>query len=159
MAACPGVELTSWYDRSQFINERLQLLVSNAIAGILMVFVLLALFLNLTVAFWVAMGLPFIFFGTLYFMGDDFAGLSLNEFTTFGFIMALGIVVDDAVVIGESVYTVRSEEGDTLRNTIKGTLRVAVPTLFGVFTTVVAFFALSNISGRLGNCTLSSPPS
>ncbi len=145
-----GVELTSWYDRSQFINERLQLLVSNAIAGILMVFVLLALFLNLTVAFWVAMGLPFIFFGTLYFMGDDFAGLSLNEFTTFGFIMALGIVVDDAVVIGESVYTVRSEEGDTLRNTIKGTLRVAVPTLFGVFTTVVAFFALSNISGRLG---------
>lgn len=62
------MELTSWYDRSQFINERLQLLVSNAIAGILMVFVLLALFLNLTVAFWVAMGLPFIFFGTLYFM-------------------------------------------------------------------------------------------
>ncbi|KAA1173778.1 efflux RND transporter permease subunit [Marinobacter salinexigens] len=145
-----GVELTSWYDRSSFISERLQLLVSNAITGIVMVFVLLALFLNLTVAFWVAMGLPFIFFGTLFFMGDSFAGLSLNEFTTFGFIMALGIVVDDAVVVGESVYTVRSEEGDTLRNTIKGTLRVAVPTLFGVFTTVVAFFSLSNISGGMG---------
>ena len=65
--------------------------------------------------------------------------------------MALGIVVDDAVVVGERVwYTVRSQEGDTLANTIKGTLRVAVPTLFGVFTTVVAFYSLSNISGHLG---------
>lgn len=145
-----GVELSSWYDRSQSITERLQLLVSNALTGIALVFILLALFLNLTVAFWVAMGLPFIFFGTLYFMGDSFVGLSLNEFTTFGFIMALGIVVDDAVVVGESVYTVRSQEGDTLANTIKGTLRVAVPTLFGVFTTVVAFYSLSNISGHLG---------
>lgn len=145
-----GVELSSWYDRSEAITERLQLLVNNALTGILLVFVLLALFLNLTVAFWVAMGLPFIFFGTFYFMGDSFAGLSLNEFTTFGFILALGIVVDDAVVVGESVYTVRREEGDTLRNTIKGTLRVAVPTLFGVFTTVVAFYSLSNISGRMG---------
>jgi multidrug efflux pump subunit AcrB len=103
-----GVELQTWYDRSVSINQRLQLLVSNAISGIVMVFILLALFLNLTVAFWVAMGLPFIFFGTLYFMGDNWTGLSLNEFTTFGFIMALGIVVDDAVVIGESVYTERS---------------------------------------------------
>lgn len=145
-----GVELTSWYDRSGFISERLDLLISNALTGIVMVFVLLALFLNLTVAFWVSMGLPFIFFGTLYFMGDRFAGLSLNEFTTFGFIMALGIVVDDAVVVGESVYTVRKQEGDTLRNTIRGTLRVAVPTLFGVFTTVVAFYSLSNLSGKLG---------
>lgn len=145
-----GVELTSWYDRSQSISERLDLLVSNAMTGIVMVFVLLAVFLNLTVAFWVSMGLPLIFFGTLYFMGDRFAGLSLNEFTTFGFIMALGIVVDDAVVVGESVYTLRKQEGDTLRNTIRGTLRVAVPTLFGVFTTVVAFYSLSNLSGKLG---------
>ena len=145
-----GVELTSWYDRSSAISERLDLLISNALTGIVMVFVLLAIFLNLTVAFWVAMGLPFIFFGTLYFMGDRFAGLSLNEFTTFGFIMALGIVVDDAVVVGESVYTVRKQEGDTLRNTIRGTLRVAVPTLFGVLTTVVAFYSLSNLSGKLG---------
>lgn len=145
-----GVELQSWYDRSVSINQRLQLLVSNAISGIVMVFILLALFLNLTVAFWVAMGLPFIFFGTLYFMGDNWTGLSLNEFTTFGFIMALGIVVDDAVVIGESVYTERSRYGDTLANTLRGTMRVAIPTLFGVFTTVAAFYALSNLEGNLG---------
>ena len=145
-----NVELASWYDRSTMITERLQLLVKNAATGILMVFLLLALFLNLTVAFWVAMGLPFIFFGTIYFMGDAFAGLSLNEFTTFGFIMALGIVVDDAVVIGESVYTTRSSHGDTVENTIAGTLRVALPTLFGVMTTVAAFFAISQVSGGMG---------
>lgn len=145
-----GVELLTWSDRSTSINERLQLLVKNAVTGIALVFILLALFLNLRVAFWVAAGLPFIFLGTLYFMGDSYMGLSLNEFTTFGFIMALGIVVDDAVVVGESIYSVRSQEGDTLDNTIKGTMQVAVPTLFGVFTTVAAFFALSNIDGMLG---------
>ncbi len=145
-----GVQLASWYDRSTMITERLQLLVKNAITGIAMVFLLLALFLNLTVAFWVAMGLPFIFFGTLYFMGDAFAGLTINEFTTFGFILALGIVVDDAVVIGESIYTTRSRYGDTIENTITGTQRVAVPTMFGVATTVAAFFAISQVSGHLG---------
>lgn len=144
------VQLVTWYDRSESILDRLSLLVKNAVTGIVLVFVLLALFLNLTVAFWVAMGLPFVYLGTLFFMGDSFAGLSLNSFTTFGFLMALGIIVDDAVVVGESIYSVRSKEGDSLRNTIKGTLRVAVPTLFGVFTTVVAFVALSQIEGRLG---------
>ncbi|MEE2729622.1 MAG: efflux RND transporter permease subunit [Pseudomonadota bacterium] len=143
-----GVALTTWYDRSESINDRLNLLVKNALGGIALVFVLLALFLNLSVAFWVAAGLPFIFFGTLYLMGH--LGLTLNEFTTFGFIMALGIVVDDAVVVGESVYATRARDGDTLANTIKGTLQVAVPTLFGVFTTVAAFAALSNIEGMLG---------
>jgi multidrug efflux pump subunit AcrB len=145
-----GVELATWYDRSTSINDRLQLLVKNALTGIFLVFILLALFLNLTVAFWVAMGLPFIFFGTLYIMGTSFIGLTLNEFTTFGFIMALGIVVDDAVVVGESVYTLRAANGDNRENTIKGTLRVALPTIFGVFTTVAAFYALSQIDGHLG---------
>lgn len=145
-----NVELATWYDRSEQIRSRLQLLVKNALTGIALVFILLALFLNLSVAFWVAMGLPFVFFGTLYFMGDTFVGLSLNEFTTFGFLLALGIIVDDAVVVGESIYEVRSREGDTLANTIKGTQRVAVPTLFGVFTTVVAFFALAQLEGGLG---------
>ncbi|MEP3349459.1 MAG: efflux RND transporter permease subunit [Marinomonas sp.] len=146
----PNVSLDTWYDRSESINQRLELMVENAVTGVFLVFVLLAVFLNITVAFWVAMGLPFIFFGTLFFMGTESIGLTLNMFTTFGFIMALGIVVDDAVVVGESIYTVRSKEGDTLGSTIKGTMIVAIPTLFGVFTTVAAFWALSNIEGRLG---------
>ncbi|WOD07896.1 efflux RND transporter permease subunit [Marinomonas sp. GJ51-6] len=146
----PNVSLDTWYDRSESINQRLELMVENAVTGVFLVFVLLAVFLNITVAFWVAMGLPFIFFGTLFFMGTESIGLTLNMFTTFGFIMALGIVVDDAVVVGESIYTVRFKEGDTLGSTIKGTMIVAIPTLFGVFTTVAAFWALSNIEGRLG---------
>jgi|TARA_B100000929_G_scaffold290008_1_gene282236 multidrug efflux pump subunit AcrB len=146
-----GVELETWYDRSTLITERLDLLTKNAVTGIAMVFVVLAVFLNLRVAFWVAAGLPFILFGTLFFMTDRFTGLTLNEMTTFGFIMALGIVVDDAVVVGESVYSTRQKYGDSIHNTILGTLKVAVPTLFGVFTTVAAFAALSNISGGLGN--------
>ncbi len=145
-----GVELVSWDDNSENISSRLNLLVGNAVMGIALVFFLLAVFLNLKVAFWVAAGLPFIFFGTFFFMGSSFADLSLNEFTTFGFIMALGIVVDDAVVIGESVYTTREKDGDTLENTIKGTMVVAIPTLFGAFTTVAAFAALSQTSGMLG---------
>ncbi|MBU2978167.1 efflux RND transporter permease subunit [Alteromonas sp. C1M14] len=145
-----GVELETWYDRSTLITDRLALLTKNAVSGIILVFITLAIFLNVRVAFWVAAGLPFIFFGTLFFMTDNFAGLTINEMTTFGFIMALGIVVDDAVVVGESVYATRQRYGDTLNNTVRGTLRVAVPTLFGVFTTVATFFALSNVEGNLG---------
>ncbi|MGX9418586.1 efflux RND transporter permease subunit [Vibrio sp. WJH972] len=145
-----NVELTTWYDSSLLIKDRLSLLVKNAVSGIAMVFIILALFLNLRVAFWVAVGLPFVFFGTLYFMTDTFVGLTINQMTTFGFIMALGIVVDDAVVVGESIYSTRRKEGDTLENTVRGTLKVAVPTIFGVLTTVVAFFAISNVEGRLG---------
>lgn len=145
-----NVELESWYDKSTLITERLSLLTSNAITGIAIVFVILAIFLNVRVALWVAGGLPFVFFGTLYFMTDSYAALTINEMTTFGFIMALGIVVDDAVVIGESIYTTRKKYGDTINNTIWGTIKVAVPTIFGVLTTVVAFVALSNVSGKLG---------
>ncbi|OZG75424.1 acriflavine resistance protein B [Hahella sp. CCB-MM4] len=145
-----NVSLETWYDKSTLIKDRLSLLTKNALTGIAMVFIVLALFLNLRVAFWVAAGLPFVFFGTLYFMTDNFTGLTINEMTTFGFIMALGIVVDDAVVVGESVYATRKAEGDTLNNTVKGTMKVAVPTIFGVLTTVAAFMSLSNVSGNLG---------
>ncbi len=145
-----GVNVTAWYDKSDFISERLELLSSNALQGMVMVGVLLALFLNLRVAFWVVAGLPFCFIGTFFFMGDSFWGLSLNEMTTFGFIMALGIVVDDAVVVGESIYTTKQREGDSLASTIKGTQRVAIPTLFGVLTTVAAFAPITQVDGHMG---------
>ncbi|TXS90291.1 efflux RND transporter permease subunit [Parahaliea maris] len=145
-----GVKIVAWYDRSQFIIERLTLLTKNGLGGIALVFIILALFLNIRVAFWVAAGLPFIFLGTLFFMTDSFVGITINEMSTFGFIMALGIVVDDAVVVGESVYTTRRIEGDSLQSTIQGVHRVAVPTLIGVMTTVAAFVCLSQVEGILG---------
>lgn len=145
------VYLASWDDQSFLIIDRLSLLTSNALTGIALVFAILALFLNLRVAFWVAAGLPFVFFGSLYFMTDQYMGLTINEMTTFGFILALGIVVDDAVVIGESIYSTRRQHGDTLASTIQGTLNVATPTLFGVLTTVAAFVSLANLSGMMGH--------
>lgn len=145
-----GIKIETWYDQSLMIKDRLQLLVKNALSGIALVFLVLALFLNVRVAFWVAAGLPFVFFGTLLFMTDSFTNLTINELTTFGFIMALGIVVDDAVVIGESIYDTRRKQGDTLENTILGAKKVALPTVFGVLTTVAAFMSLSNVTGGLG---------
>jgi len=132
------------------IRDRLALLVKNALSGIALVFIVLAVFLNLRVAFWVTAGLPFIFCGTLFFMTDSFTGMTINEMTTFGFILALGIVVDDAVVVGESIYTTRKAQGDSLKSTIIGTQKVAVPTIFGVLTTVATFIALANVEGGMG---------
>lgn len=145
-----NVSIDTWYDRSSMIKARLDLLLNNAIYGVILVFIMLALFLNLQVALWVIAGLPFIFMGAIYFMSDTYLGLSLNSMTTFGFIMALGIVVDDAVVIGESIYSTRQERGDTVHNTILGVMKVAVPTVFGVLTTVATFLAISNVEGRMG---------
>jgi len=145
-----GVSIDTWNDGGSLIRDRLALLVKNALSGIALVFIVLALFLNLRVAFWVTAGLPFIFCGTLFFMTENFTGMSINEMTTFGFILALGIVVDDAVVVGESIYTTRKEQGDSLNSTIVGTKKVAVPTIFGVLTTVATFIALANVEGGMG---------
>ncbi|NOI67354.1 efflux RND transporter permease subunit [Vibrio sp. 99-8-1] len=145
-----NIEIDTWYDQSTLIKDRLTLLSTNAMTGVALVFIVLALFLNVRVALWVAAGIPFVFFGTMFFMTDTFLGLTINELTTFGFVMALGIVVDDAVVVGESIYSTRKQEGDSISSTIKGTLKVATPTVFGVLTTVAAFLALSNVTGNLG---------
>lgn len=145
-----GVSIGTWNDGSELIRDRLALLVKNALSGIALVFIVLALFLNLRVAVWVTAGLPFIFCGTLFFMTDSFTGMTINEMTTFGFILALGIVVDDAVVVGESIYATRKAQGDTLASTILGTQKVATPTVFGVLTTVAVFVALSNVEGGMG---------
>ncbi|MFL0806637.1 MAG: efflux RND transporter permease subunit [Oceanobacter sp.] len=145
-----NVSIETWNDGSELIRDRLALLIKNALSGITLVFIVLALFLNLRVALWVVAGLPFIFCGTLFFMTEQFTGMSINEMTTFGFILALGIVVDDAVVVGESIYETRRKHGDTLGSTIRGTQRVAVPTVFGVLTTVAVFVALANVEGGMG---------
>lgn len=145
-----NISIETWDDGSELIRDRLSLLIKNALSGIALVFLVLALFLNLRVALWVTAGLPFIFCGTLFFMTDNFTGMTINEMTTFGFILALGIVVDDAVVVGESIYDTRKTEGDSLASTIKGTQKVAVPTIFGVLTTIATFIALSNVEGGMG---------
>ncbi|CAM2069283.1 Efflux RND transporter permease subunit [Sulfidibacter corallicola] len=145
-----GVAISTWFDTSHHMRERLATMFDNGLTGIFLVMLVLALFLNLRVAFWAAMGLPICFAGTVMLMGQGFMDLSLNDLTTFGFIIALGIVVDDAVVVGESVYTMRQQHGDSMKSTIRGVHRVAVPTLFGVLTTVAAFYPLTLIEGQMG---------
>lgn len=144
------IQITLWNDQSEPIKSRLSLLLDNSLQGIFLVILLLALFLNIRVAFWVGIGLPVTFGGAMVLMGDSFWGLTLNELTTFGFIMALGIVVDDAVVIGESIYEHREKHGPSLQSTIAGAQKVATPTTFGVLTTMVAFMSMSLIEGELG---------
>ncbi|MBN3563007.1 efflux RND transporter permease subunit [Aliamphritea spongicola] len=145
-----NVHTSVWNDSSVYITERLGLLLNNSLMGIALVMLMLSLLLNVRVAFWVGAGLPVIFAGAMLLLGPNFYNLSLNEITTFGFIIALGIVVDDAVVVGESIYAERERHGASIESTIRGAQRVTVPTVFGVLTTVAAFMALSLVEGRLG---------
>ncbi|MEM9620678.1 MAG: efflux RND transporter permease subunit [Pseudomonadota bacterium] len=144
-----NVELVSWDDRSLSIEARLSMLVLNGLLGILLVVLLLSVFLQPTVAFWVAMGLPICFAGALFAMGEPFFALSLNEVSTFGFIVAMGIIVDDAIVVGESIYTHRSIN-PVESATVAGVHRVAMPTLIGGATTIIAFAAMAAVEGEFG---------
>ncbi|OMH32777.1 efflux RND transporter permease subunit [Motiliproteus sp. MSK22-1] len=146
-----GVDIRIWSDLSIYIDDRLDLLKNNALQGMVLVFLLLALFLDLRLALWVAAGLPVAIAGTLFFMGPSFLDYTFNEITTFGFILVLGILVDDAVVVGESVYHSRTQSGGTaLVATSRGVYRVVIPTVFGIATTIAAFFPLTQLSNESG---------
>lgn len=145
-----GIKADLWWDQSVAMVDRLSLVLENGLIGIVLVMLVLTIFLNLRIAFWVAVGLPVCFAGGLIFMGSSFFDLTLNQLTTFGFVLVLGILVDDAVVVGESVHSAKQQLGDSAHATLIGVRRVAVPTMYGVLTTVAAFFPLSFVAGDLG---------
>lgn len=144
------VILEEWQNESQPIRDRLELMSRNALTGMALVFVMLALFLDIRVAFWVALGIPVSFAGALYVMGPDWYDYSLNALSTFGFIITLGIVVDDAIVTGENIYAHKLKYGGGVETAVRGALEVATPATFGVLTTVAAFYPLTTISGDFG---------
>ncbi len=146
----PEVQTTVWGDASSYISDRLQLLQTNGFQGLLLVGLMLSLFLNVRLAFWVAMGIPISVMGALAVAGTKWVDYSLNDITTFGLIIALGILVDDAVVVGESVFEERKKHKDPLIGTEAGVRKVAVATVFGVLTTIAAFFPLLMINNPLG---------
>ncbi len=146
-----GVKVTIWGDASHYISDRLKLLRSNGIQGLLLVTLVLALFLNVRLAFWVAMGIPVSVMGALAVSGSRWVDYSLNDVTTFGLIIALGILVDDAVVVGESVFEERRATPDPIAGTEKGVEKVAVATVFGVLTTIAAFYPMLLLDNPLGN--------
>ncbi len=145
-----GVSLDIWIDRSHYLQGRLDMMMKNMLQGALLVVIILALFLRLKVALWVIVGIPIAFFGALWLMPLGPWPVTVNIISLFGFILVLGIVVDDAIIIGESIYTRIRADGHTLDNVVKGAKRVAVPATFGVLTTIAAFAPMLFVGGIVG---------
>ncbi len=143
-----GVELSVWRDRSKIVKKRLQTLTNNAIQGGILVLLLLTLFLRPYIAFWVFFGIPVSFMGA--FVSMSYFGVTLNVMSLFAFLLVLGIVVDDAIVTGENVYTHLRHAESGLDAAINGTKEVAIPVTFGVLTTIAAFLPLGFVEGARG---------
>lgn len=134
-------------DMAPYIEEQLTRLGTNAWQGLLIVVIILGLFLNYRLAFWVAVGIPISIAGALGMM--SIFGYSINDITLFGLILVLGILVDDAVVVGESIHDARGKYQDPKLAAYKGVERVAVATVFGVLTTIAAFSPMLWIDNEL----------
>ncbi|RPH95790.1 MAG: efflux RND transporter permease subunit [Lysobacterales bacterium] len=142
------IQLDTWADVSYYLKGRLDMMIKNMIFGAVLVFLTLALFLRLKLAFWVMMGLPVAFMGAFFLMPT--VGVTLNMLSLFGFILVLGILVDDAIVIGESAYTNMRAKGHSIENIVEGVHKVAVPATFGVLTTIAAFLPILLVTGVSG---------
>jgi len=143
-----GFKLSFWDDDSEIVKSRLNTLIYNALQGGFLVLLLLTLFLRPSIAFWVFIGIPISFMGAFILM--PVFGISINIMSLFGFILVLGIVVDDAIVTGENIYRHSQSTTSGLEAAIKGTQEVAVPVTFGILTTIAAFLPLAFIEGRRG---------
>ncbi|MDP7289175.1 MAG: efflux RND transporter permease subunit, partial [Phycisphaerae bacterium] len=135
-------------DLSVMYRQRMDLLARNARIGLILVFVLLAIFLEARLAFWVTMGIPISFLGTFVFM--PMFGVSLNMISMFAFLIALGIVVDDAIVVGENIYDHHQSGHSFAKSAVLGAREVAMPVSFSVLTNIVAFFPLMFVPGIMG---------
>ncbi|MEE4659722.1 MAG: efflux RND transporter permease subunit [Halieaceae bacterium] len=144
-----SVQLNIWSDYSYYLGERLGMMMKNLAMGAVVVFLVLALFLEIKLAFWVMIGIPICFFGSMAVFGSPWIGGTLNVVSAFAFILVLGIVVDDAIIIGEAAYTEQEARGHSVNAVISGALKVATPATFGVLTTIVAFLPTLFIDGGL----------
>ncbi|WP_262694717.1 efflux RND transporter permease subunit [Kordiimonas aquimaris] len=144
-----GIEAEFWRDESILLEERIDLLSKNAALGLLLVGGLLMAFLDIRIAGWVAFGVSVAFVGAFTLMGVF--GITINQLTLFGFILAIGIVVDDAIVVGENIHGTWRNQNVTAKEAARiGVLRVSTPVLFSVFTTIVAFVPLLFLPGTFG---------
>ena len=134
-----GIHIQIGNDSTGYLRDRLNLMIKNLLLGALLVFIVLTLFMHIRVAFWVMVGIPVCFLGTLAFMPIEPFDMSINIVSLFAFIMVLGLVVDDAIITGESAHRQISLYGHSVDSVVRGTRLVAVPATFGVLTTVAAF--------------------
>ncbi len=143
-----GIKLTTWGDFSTYFESRLNLLLRNGAIGLVLVFLVLVLFLRFRLAFWVSLGIPASFLGAIWLMPT--LDSSINMISLFSFILVLGIVVDDAIIVGENIYTHQQRGKPWLQAAIDGADEVATPVTFAVLTTVVAFIPLLMVAGVTG---------
>jgi len=146
-----GINIDVWGDASFYLEDRLSMMTENMLMGALLVFLLLTLFLEIRLAFWVIVGIPICFLGAFALMPS--IDVDINLMSLFGFIMVLGIVVDDAIIIGESAHHSMNKYGHSIDSVVHGANRVAKPATFGVLTTIVAFIPLMMISGIISAFT------
>ena len=144
-----GLGLTVWNDQSEIYRDRMQLLLKNAFLGLILVLLLLGLFLDIKLAFWVTVGLPTSIIGAFLFI--PLTGASINMISLFAFIVTLGIIVDDAVVAGEIIYQKREQGLPFADAAIAGAREIAGPIVFAVLTNIAAFLPLFFVPGDTGN--------
>ena len=144
----PGISWKITSDSSDVYKQRLELLLKNAFIGLTLVLLLLGLFLEMKLAFWVTMGIPISFLGCLLFL--PIFNVSINMISLFAFIIALGIVVDDAIIAGENIYEYRQQGMGFRQAAIEGAKDVAVPIAFSILTNIVAFMPLMFVPGAMG---------
>jgi len=144
----PAISWAVSNDRSEVYKQRLDLLLKNAGMGLILVLILLGIFLDLRLAFWVTMGIPISFLGCLLFL--PFFDASINMISMFAFIISLGIVIDDAIIAGENIYEHRQRGYSYLDAAIIGAKDVATPIAFSIFTNIVAFLPLAMVPGVMG---------
>jgi len=144
----PGIHWKITGDRSEIYKQRLELLLKNAFIGLTLVLILLGLFLELKLAFWVTMGIPISFLGGLLFL--PMLGVSINMISLFAFLIALGIVVDDAIIAGENIYEYRQRGLSLAKAAVEGAKDVATPITFSILTNILAFLPLMMVPGVMG---------
>ncbi|MBW1895992.1 MAG: efflux RND transporter permease subunit, partial [Deltaproteobacteria bacterium] len=150
-----GVDISFYRDRSRVLKSRINLLLKNMAIGLVLVSIILGIFLNVRLAFWVTLGIPISFMAGLIILPS--LDVSINMISLFAFIMVLGIVVDDAIVVGESAFRKHEEGSAPLEGAIQGTLEVGRPVVFAVLTTVAAFWPLLLGSGTMGKIMRNIP--
>jgi len=144
----PGISLTSWKDESVILRGRIELLLKNAYLGLGLVLLVLALFLKPKLAAWVALGIPISFMGGFSLL--PVFDVSINMISLFTFILVLGIVVDDAIVVGENIHIFRKRGLKAEDAALEGAYQVAKPVIFAVLTTMVTFSPMVLVEGALG---------
>ena len=150
-----SLRLAVWNDQAEVLDSRISLLLENAWMGLVLVVIVLGLFLETRLALWVMLGIPISFLGAMLILPS--LGVTINMISLFGFILVLGILVDDAIVVGESIFEHRQMGKPYAQAALDGALEVCVPVTFSVLTTVAAFAPLALVTGMMGKLMVVIP--